>query len=180
MWSPDLYQRAVRFAAERHAGQRVPGTELPYLLHVTQVAAEVMRALAVEAMAAPDLAVACALLHDVVEDTATSLAEVAAGFGAEVAAGVAALSKDPAVARPDRLDDSLARIRACPREVWAVKLADRITNLQPPPAHWDRGKRTGYRDEARRIHAALAAGHGWLGARLAAKIEAYGGYLDPA
>ena len=177
MWSPELYQRAVRFAAERHASQTVPGTELPYLLHVTQVAAEVMRGLAVEPVAAPDLAVACALLHDTVEDTATTMAELTAAFGADVGRGVAALSKDPQLAKADQLDDSLRRIRAGPREVWAVKLADRITNLQRPPPRWSAAKRRQYQAEARRIHAALADGHGALAARLAACIDAYAAYL---
>lgn len=173
MWSPELYQRAVRFAAERHAGQTVPGSELPYLLHVVQVAAEVMRGIAVEPLARPDLAVACALLHDTVEDTGTTVEEIAARFGEDVARGVAALSKDDAVPKAERLDDSLRRIRACEVEVWAVKLADRITNLQTPPAHWTIEKRRQYAGEARRIHAALADGHAALGARLAERIGAY-------
>ncbi len=177
MWSPELYQRASRFAAERHGAQQVPGTELPYLLHVTQVAAEVMRAIAIEPVASPELAVACALVHDTIEDTATTAEELAAAFGDEVARGVQALSKDASLPKEEQLDDSLRRIRACPREVWAVKLADRITNLQVPPARWLPGKRRAYQDEARRIHAALAEGHAVLAARLAERIEAYTAYL---
>lgn len=177
MWAADTFLRAQRFAAERHAGQVLPGTDLPYLVHVTAVAAEVMRGIALEPVAAPDLAVACALLHDVVEDTATTVDELAAVFGAEVARGVAALSKDAGLAKAEQLDDSLRRIADCPREVWAVKLADRIVNLQPPPGHWSGDKRVRYRAEARRIHAALAAGHGVLGARLEAMIDAYAAYL---
>lgn len=178
MWSPELYQRAVRFAAERHAGQTFPGTELPYLLHVVQVAGEIMRGLALEPMAAPDLAVVCALLHDTVEDTQTNADEVEALFGAGVAAGVVALSKDPRLPEEAQLADSLERIRACPREVWAVKLADRITNLQQPPPRWDAAKRRRYQDEARRIHAALAGGHAVLAARLAERIDAYTAHIS--
>jgi (p)ppGpp synthase/HD superfamily hydrolase len=177
MWTPELYQRAVRFAAERHAGQTLPGTELPYLVHVVQVAGEITRGLALEPMAAPDLAVACALLHDTVEDTQTNADELEARFGADVAAGVVALSKDPRLPKDQQLDDSLARIRACPREVWAVKLADRITNLQQPPPRWDAAKCRRYQDEARRIHAALEAGHAVLAARLAERIEAYTAHI---
>ncbi|HVK76420.1 MAG TPA: HD domain-containing protein [Kofleriaceae bacterium] len=173
MWTPEAYLRALHFAADRHAGQVVPGSLRPYLVHLTSVAAEVMRAIALEPVESPDLAVTCALLHDVVEDTATTADEVAAAFGDEVARGVTALSKDPSLPKAAQLDDSLARIRACPREIWAVKLADRITNLQPPPSHWDAAKRRRYREEARRIHAALAEGHALLGARLAAMIESY-------
>ncbi len=179
MWTPEAYLRALHFAADRHAGQLVPGSQRPYLVHLVSVAAEVMRGVTIEPVARPDLAVTCALLHDVVEDTTTPLAEVAAAFGEEVARGVAALSKDPAVAKAAQLDDSLARIRACSHEIWAVKLADRITNLQAPPGHWDGAKRRRYQAEAGRIHAALADGHAALGARLATMIEGYSAYLDP-
>ncbi len=176
VWSPQAYLRALHFAADRHAGQRVPGSDRPYLVHLVSVAAEVMRAIALEPVARPDLAVVCALLHDVVEDTSTTATEVDAAFGADVARGVLALSKDATLPKDAQLNDSLARIRREPREVWAVKLADRITNLQPPPAHWDTAKRRRYAAEAKRIHAALAEGHAVLGARLAAMIEEYAGH----
>lgn len=177
MWSPDRYLAALHFAADRHADQRVPGSDRPYLVHVVAVAAEVMRGHALAPLPDPDLAIACALLHDVVEDTATSEAEVAAAFGAEVAAGVAALSKDPALPKDQQLDDSLARIRTCSPEVWAVKLADRITNLQEPPPHWSAAKRVSYRADAERILTALADGHAPLAARLRERIDAYGRFV---
>lgn len=37
----------------------------------------------------------------------------------------------------EQMEDSLRHIRLRPKEIWAIKLADRITNLQPPPSHWD-------------------------------------------
>src|SRR5688572_18850309 len=93
MWNPDTYLRALRFAAERHATQLVPGTSLPYVVHLSSVAAEVMRGITVEPVDDPDLAVACALLHDVMEDTVTTYDELLGAFGADVANGVAALTK---------------------------------------------------------------------------------------
>src|SRR5688500_6633672 len=121
MWNPDTYLRAVRFAAERHGTQIVPGTALPYLVHLSSVAAEVMRGISVEPVDDPDLAVACALLHDVLEDTVTTFDEVSAAFGAEVAHGVAALTKDDRLPKSAQLEGSLTRITACPKEVWVVK-----------------------------------------------------------
>jgi GTP diphosphokinase / guanosine-3',5'-bis(diphosphate) 3'-diphosphatase len=70
--------------------------------------------------------------------------------------------------------DSLRRIKLQPREVWLVKLADRIVNLQPPPEHWQADKIAAYRAEARVILAALGEASPLLAARLAEKIEAYG------
>ena len=71
MFDPDRYVAALWFAARRHHGQQVPGTELPYLVHVTSVAAEVIAALPGSGLDA-DLAVVCALLHDTLEDTVTT------------------------------------------------------------------------------------------------------------
>lgn len=172
-WFPDLYLRAVRFAAAAHHGQKLPGSELPYLVHVAQVAAEVMAALAVEPADRPDLALACALLHDVVEDTPTTLADVEAAFGRDVAAGVAALSKDPNLPKDQAMADSLRRIRQQPREVWWVKLADRIVNLEPPPHYWKPDKIAAYRDEAGRIADSLGDASPYLHARLRARIAGY-------
>lgn len=172
-WSLDLYHRAARFAARAHLGQKIPGGDLPYVLHVVQVTAEVLGALAVEPVERPDLAVACALLHDVVEDTTITADQVAAAFGPDVAAGVLALSKDPSLPKDQAMPDSLRRIRDQPREVWLVKLADRIVNLEPPPYYWKPTKIAAYREEAGRIADALGDASPHLHARLRGKIAAY-------
>ena len=177
MWDPERYADALRFAAERHRGQTVTDSDLPYVTHVVAVAAEVMGALARERFAAPDLAVQCALLHDTVEDTGTGLDEIAARFGSDVAAGVAALTKDGALPKAERMADSLRRIQAQPPEVWLVKLADRCTNLAPPPPSWSAAKRAAYLDEAGAILRALAPASLWLADRLAARMGRYQTFL---
>lgn len=186
LFSPDRYVDALQFAATRHADQKTPAG-FPYIVHVTSVATETIVALHAdrERIEDPDLAVLCALLHDTIEDTAdtaearTALhAEIARRCGASVADGVLALSKDDALPKADRMTDSLRRIRAQPREVWFVKLADRITNLAPPPAHWTRDKRIAYRDEAIAIADALGAASPFLDTRLRAKATAYATYFD--
>lgn len=179
-FDPERFAAALRFAAAAHRGQTVPGSELPYLVHVTTVAAEVIAALAFEHHHDPDVAVLCALLHDTVEDTPATLADIEARFGPAVAAGVAALSKDATLPKAERMADSLARIRREPHAVWLVKLADRITNLAPPPAHWPKAKRAAYREEAMRIGEALGEASPYLAGRLAEKIDAYAAYVrDP-
>jgi (p)ppGpp synthase/HD superfamily hydrolase len=165
---------AAQFAAEAHLGQTVPGSELPYLLHVTMVAMEVAAALRVEPDFDEDLAMRCALLHDTVEDTAVTYEQVAAAFGQAVADGVLALSKDPALPKEQQMPDSLRRIAAQPHEVWLVKLADRIVNLQRPPKYWEPDKIAAYRQEGHSILVALGEASPFLAARLAAKIEVYG------
>ena len=81
--------------------------------------------------------------------------------------------KNPELAKSRRLADSLDRIKAQPREIWMVKLADRITNLQPPPVHWTQAKILKYRDEAIEIHTHLQSASPFLALRLAAKIQNY-------
>lgn len=178
MFSPERYVQAMRFAAERHAKQKVPGTELPYLVHVVSVAAEVIAVLPATKLADPDLAVLCALLHDTVEDTETTLDEITERFGAAVAAGVAALSKNETLpTKQEQMADSLRRIKAQPPEVAVVKLADRTTNMAPPPHYWTKEKCRAYREEAIAIADALGYASSALEARLRGRIEAYQAYV---
>lgn len=173
LWSPDRYAHAVRFAAIAHLGQKMPGSELPYLTHIVAVAAELMTAIAREPVDDPDLAVTCALLHDTIEDTGMTEAGVEAEFGPAVAAGVLALSKDPALPKALAMADSLRRIQQQPREVWLVKLSDRIVNLERPPHYWSGPKIAAYRVEAVAIAEALGSASPVLHARLRAKIAEY-------
>jgi guanosine-3',5'-bis(diphosphate) 3'-pyrophosphohydrolase len=170
---PELWLQAWHFAARAHREQKVPGNGFPYVVHVGAVAMEVLVAHQAVPFADPGLALQCALLHDTIEDTAVTEADVRASFGPAVAAGVRALSKDPALPKAEAMADSLRRIREQPREVWAVKLADRITNLQVPPPHWTAEKIATYRGEAEKILATLGEAHATLAARLARKIAAY-------
>ena len=95
----------------------------------------------------------------------------------DVAAGVAALTKDDSLAsKAAKMKDSLARIKRQPHEVWMVKLADRVTNLQQPPAHWRPDKIARYGQEAQLIHDELHAACSVLGVRLADKIADYSRY----
>jgi (p)ppGpp synthase/HD superfamily hydrolase len=169
------WREAWNFAAEAHAAQKVPGGPSCYLQHLGSVALEVLGAHLVEPIGDLDLAVQCAILHDAVEDQEVPLALLTQLFGADVAAGVAALSKDPSLDKGVAMIDSLARIRAQPQAVWMVKLADRITNLQTPPAHWSAAKIACYRLEAQQILEALGAAHAHLAHRLAQAIGAYPG-----
>jgi (p)ppGpp synthase/HD superfamily hydrolase len=155
----------------------MPRPDVPYVVHVATVAAEVIAALEVEPLPDPDLAVTCALLHDTIEDTATTRADVAAAFGDAVADGVLALSKNGSLPKPEQMADSLRRIRAQPREVWAVKLADRIANLAEPPAYWNTDKRRAYRAEAYAIADALGDAHAYLDARLRSRADGYTRYI---
>jgi (p)ppGpp synthase/HD superfamily hydrolase len=174
-WDQDFFKRALDFAARAHGAQTVPGSGFPYVVHVVKVASEVLLACQ-DGGLEPNLAVACALLHDTIEDAGVTTETLEAEFGPVVAEGVKALSKDPQLPKAHRMEDSLRRIRHQPREVWAVKLADRISNLEPPPPDWSLEKRRAYLAEAHVILAALRGASPQLEARLHTKAGLYETY----
>lgn len=177
-WSQDSYLQAWDFACLAHRGQtyvgHTSGVEYDYLNHPAAVTMEVLHALAFHPEYDGNLAVQCALLHDVLEDTATRYATLLAEFGQAVADGVSALSKDASLPKAAQMADSLQRIRQQPQEVWLVKLADRISNLQYVPPHWSAAKAAAYREEAQVIADTLGAACPSLRQRLLEHIQRYG------
>ncbi len=173
IWSQELYLKALRFAGEAHGDQKIPGTELPYVIHLTSVCMEVMTAVSLNETEDPDLAIQCALLHDTIEDAGVTFEQIQNIFGKNVAEGVLALTKDEKLEKKLKMADSIERIKLQPREVRMVKLADRITNLQPPPAHWSAEKISRYRLEADSILEHLGEADPFLERRLREKIENY-------
>jgi guanosine-3',5'-bis(diphosphate) 3'-pyrophosphohydrolase len=63
------------------------------------------------------------------------------------------------------------RIKEQGREIGCIKMADRITNLQKPPAYWDREKIKHYMEEAILIYIELTGCSKFLGDRLKKKIK---------
>jgi (p)ppGpp synthase/HD superfamily hydrolase len=182
----DLFKRALDFAAAKHGDQRVPGSGFPDVVHVTKVAMEVLAATEEEPGFDRDLALTCALLHDTVEDAEDAAtadatrAEIRSDFGARAADGVEALTKTGSGSKAEQMRDSLRRISAQPREVWLVKLADRITNLEPPPADWPLEKRRRYLEEAKEILVELGSGSPALSRRFEQKLEEYRAFCGEA
>lgn len=176
-WSQDAYIKALRYAENAHLGQLFRGTQFPYTFHITLVCMETIAALENEDHRDGDLAIQCALLHDVIEDTEIGFEAIAAEFGTPVTNGVLALTKDETLPKAEQMPDSLTRIRQQPREVAMVKLADRITNLMPPPHDWTTEKRKAYHAEALRIHAQLAYASDYLAQRLLKRAKQYESYF---
>ncbi|MGD1871431.1 MAG: HD domain-containing protein [Mastigocoleus sp.] len=172
-WSQENYVKAYKFAAQAHQGQKYPGTDISYIMHLSFVSMEIMAALGAETDCNGDLAIQCAILHDTIEDTSITFEEIKTEFGVSVANGVLALTKDSALERSVQMSDSLRRIKEQPAEIWMVKLADRISNLQTPPLYWNNQKISRYREEAIAIYDALKDASPFLASRLASKIANY-------
>jgi (p)ppGpp synthase/HD superfamily hydrolase len=121
----ELIARALAKATEAHAGQIRNGSGgLPYIEHPRMVAAT---------LAARDYGeatLAAALLHDVVEDSDTTVEELRAEFGDEIADLVAALSDDESIeSYRDRKDEHRRRVAAVDGDALAIYAADKLTNM---------------------------------------------------
>ncbi|MCB9531415.1 MAG: bifunctional (p)ppGpp synthetase/guanosine-3',5'-bis(diphosphate) 3'-pyrophosphohydrolase [Myxococcales bacterium] len=129
--SPDepLFRRAFEFAAEKHAGQTRKSGE-PYIGHPLEVAAIV----ADLHLDMPSLL--AALLHDTVEDTDTTIEEIAGQFGAETSVLVDGLTKISKLKFKSREEAQAENIRklivAMGRDIRVilVKLSDRLHNIR--------------------------------------------------
>jgi guanosine-3',5'-bis(diphosphate) 3'-pyrophosphohydrolase len=182
-WNREIYAKAWHFATIKHAGQTYGGAEpnekLAYINHIGSVATEIVWALHhSDEIIDADLAIQCAILHDTIEDTDTTFDELKTIFGEDVANGVLALTKNEKKgSKKEQMTDSLARIKAQPKAVWMVKMADRISNLYHPPHYWNNEKILAYAEEARLIFNALNEANEVLNIRLKEKIDNYASFL---
>jgi len=177
MNTQELYQNAIKFAGEKHKNQMVPGTESNYLLHLSNVAMEILIASKYEDFNV-DFAIQVALLHDSIEDTETTFDEIKEHFGKDIALAVLALTKNDKITdKKEKMIDSLNRINVLSKEVGMVKLADRITNLQKPPKTWGKEKIVKYLDIAKVMGEMLKNKSEYLNNRLDKKIFEYQKYL---
>lgn len=153
---------AVALAAEVHHGQcRDEGT--PYIEHPIRVARIAAEELGVEDV---DL-LAIAYLHDTIEDAAQPeeiRRRIRDLFGERVLAGVEALTKsaDPSVPKEQRDQEYHERLLAAPREVRALKIADRVDNTRFLIHSPDSKKRATYLKETEEKYLPLAEEAGVL------------------
>lgn len=181
LFSVEFFKENLAFALLAHGEQKTPHG-LPYSMHLLSVASEVINALYMEPLSFDEnnVAIACALLHDVNEDTTTQITKESslAGNSEVIAKGVQALTKDKTLPSKDmQMHDSLERLKKRQNCVALVKLADRITNLGVPPKHWDEAKKRKYLEEAKLILSELGYAHHYLAHKLHEKIEAYERYM---
>ena len=122
---------ALRFAIDAHAGMTRKGDGSPYILHPLEAAT-------IAASMTHDEDVICAaVLHDVVEDTPTTLDDLREAFGDRVAQLVASETEDkrngasPSESWLERKQESLERLRATEdTDIHIIWLADKLSNMR--------------------------------------------------
>jgi guanosine-3',5'-bis(diphosphate) 3'-pyrophosphohydrolase len=147
-----LVLQAAVFAAAKHTGQhRKDASRSPYINHPLEVSA----VLAVEAGIEDERVLAAALLHDTVEDTDTTLHELEAAFGPEIAGFVAEVTDDKKLPKAQRKDLQVSHAPHLSPQAKLIKLADKICNVRDityrPPANWPPARRIEYVDWTERV-----------------------------
>ena len=150
----ELLHRAFEFSALEHAGQRRRSGE-EYISHPLEVASLVAD------MKLDDVAIAAGLLHDVVEDTLTTIESVRELFGPEIAhvvEGVTKISTIPFSSSEERQAENFRKMLLAmvdDMRVIMVKLADRLHNMRTLE-HLDEVQRVKIAQETLDIYAPIA------------------------
>ena len=147
-----LLFKALAFAAHKHRDQRRKDADAsPYINHPIALADVLVNEAGVT-----DAEVLCAaLLHDTVEDTATTHEELVDAFGSRIARIVAEVTDDKRLPKAERKRLQVEHAPHISREAKLVKLADKLVNLRDvadrPPSGWDLARRQEYFDWAKRV-----------------------------
>jgi len=167
-----LILRAADFAARKHRLQKRKDEESsPYVNHPLAVAlllAEVGGVTDTEVLAA-------AILHDTLEDTETTPAELEAAFGARVRGLVEAVTDDKSLRKAERKRLQIDHAAGLPPDAVLIKLGDKIANVvdvtHSPPTMWDLARRKEYLDWAAAVVVNCPKVNAALEARFAEALE---------
>jgi guanosine-3',5'-bis(diphosphate) 3'-pyrophosphohydrolase len=125
----EIIKKAYDYSMKNHAGQTRASGE-PYLVHPLEVA------LVLAEMKMDPIAVAAGLLHDSVEDTSVTVADIRQEFGEQVAhivEGVTKISKIDFATKEEQQAENLRKMMLAMVDdirVVLIKLADRLHNMR--------------------------------------------------
>ncbi|MCF8565742.1 HD domain-containing protein [Alicyclobacillus tolerans] len=120
----DVIERAIQVAIEAHQGQNRKGTDMPYITHPLAVGI-------ILAKAGADDQVVAGILHDTVEDTMLSLADIEENFGRRIAGLVEAASEpDKSLPWKERKEHTIAYLKTAPLDVRTLACADKLHNIR--------------------------------------------------
>ena len=150
---------AAEFAAFKHREQRRKGVNgSPYINHPLAVASTLARDAGVD-----EVDVLCAaILHDTIEDTNTTAAELDREFGSTIASIVMEVTDEKSHSKALRKKMQVAHAPHLSRQAKLVKLADKIANLRDivaRPPNWDLKRKQEYFDWAKQVVDGLRGVH---------------------
>lgn len=179
----DKIQDIWHLVSQVHKGQtyggEIVGEKIEYINHIASVVFEIVEAIKHDSTIDEEFAICCALLHDTIEDTSIDYDFINFNFGKKIADGVMALTKNSKISgKKAQMIDSLERIKKQPKDIWCVKMADRICNLYTPPFYWSEEKKIEYLSESKIIYEELKDANSYLADRLKEKIERYKKFIS--
>lgn len=152
---PGVLLEALELASIKHRDQRRKDREAsPYINHPIAVARTLW-----DAGVRDQTTLVAAILHDTIEDTATTRDELAARFGDAVATVVAEVTDDKSLPKAARKQAQVDHAPHLSDAAKRVKLADKTCNLRDmvdsPPLDWPEQRRLEYFRWADRVVAGL-------------------------
>jgi guanosine-3',5'-bis(diphosphate) 3'-pyrophosphohydrolase len=167
-----LLLSAVKFAADRHRGQRRKDADAsPYINHPIAVAETLWNVGHVRDINT----IVAAILHDTLEDTDATAEEIAGLFGQEILSVVQEVTDDKSLPKAER--KRLQIVNAPHKSVAAkqIKLADKMNNIRDitnaPPADWPARRKLEYLDWAQQVSAGLRGANSGLEAEFDAALH---------
>jgi guanosine-3',5'-bis(diphosphate) 3'-pyrophosphohydrolase len=148
----DLFITALHFAAMKHRDQRrKDASKTPYINHPVAVAETLWSIGQVRDI----VVLTAALLHDTIEDTATTADDIRKQFGEEVLAVVLELSDDKSLPKEERKELQVKNAPHKSPRARQVSLSDKINNVSSlicmPPSDWSQQRKREYLDWAERV-----------------------------
>ena len=125
-----MLEKAIIFATKAHAGVNRKGKTRPYILHPIEAMT------IVSTVTEDEEVLAAAVLHDTVEDTNLTKADIEAEFGERVAKLVAAESEDKREDQPAestwkmRKKETIDHLKDLSRDEKLICLGDKLANIR--------------------------------------------------
>lgn len=151
-----LLFKALKFAAETHRYQKRKDVDAtPYINHPINVAY-----LLIYVGKEYDVnIIQAAILHDTIEDTETTAAELNENFGEKVTALVQELTDDKTLPKQVRKDLQIKKAPFLSAEAKKIKICDKISNITDityhPPKNWSIERKKEYFDWAEQLVIAM-------------------------
>jgi len=137
---------AFEMAAKAHEGQKRKFDGSSYIAHLN----EVFNILAYAGVEDEDIFIA-GILHDTLEDTSLTEADIQARFGNKVLLLVQSLSDDKSLILEQRKALAVAKVKVLSSAALTIKLADLISNMSAIPTSWDEHRVKAYMEHCRMI-----------------------------